>query len=222
MSVAFTTVDLVKRCSVEGCQGTHRARGMCATHYRHWQQKQPGRTCQAADCEIAAYARGMCFNHYSKHRRSADFEPLTTEQKFWAQVVKTNSCWNWTGTINSQTGYGYYCNNRVHRLAYEWSKGVIPAGMHIDHTCFNRTCVNPEHLRLVTQKQNNEHQRLRVNNKSGVRGVHKCGRTGKWVAAVGHEGRIIYLGRYRTIEEASAVVVAKRNELFTHNDLDRR
>lgn len=30
----------------------------------------------------------------------------------------------------------------------------IPAGMHLDHTCRNRGCVNPAHLEPVTQREN--------------------------------------------------------------------
>lgn len=62
--------------------------------------------------------------------------------------------------------------------------------------------------------------------KSGVRGVfpntgtHK-GTKKKWQAMVGHNGKKHYLGLFETIEEAEAAVVAKRNELHTHNDSDR-
>jgi hypothetical protein len=36
-----------------------------------------------------------------------------------------------------------------------------------------------------------------------------------------HNWKPIFLGYYNTPEEANEVVVAKRNELFTHNDADR-
>jgi hypothetical protein len=38
---------------------------------------------------------------------------------------------------------------------------------------------------------------------------------------VKHDGKRIYLNRFDTTPEAEAAVIAKRNELFTHNDLDR-
>ena len=41
-----------------------------------------------------------------------------------------------------------------HRVAYEAARGPIPDGMTVDHTCRNRRCVNPLHLRLLSNKVN--------------------------------------------------------------------
>ena len=43
---------------------------------------------------------------------------------------------------------------RPHRLAYELVKGPIPQGLHIDHLCRNRICVNPDHMEPVTLVEN--------------------------------------------------------------------
>jgi hypothetical protein len=42
----------------------------------------------------------------------------------------------------------------AHRIAYELFIGPIPNGLHIDHLCRNRGCVNPVHLEPVTQQEN--------------------------------------------------------------------
>lgn len=213
-------------CSVEDCAGRHVARGMCSRHYRRWQKTNSARTCSVNGCNEGHYARGWCFRHYDREHAKPDFKklpPKTTEERFWSYVEKTETCWNWAGS-KLKTGYGALGvegTKRVHRYAYELLVGPIPRGMHIDHTCFNRLCVNPDHLRAVTQKQNNEHQRLRANNTSGFRGVHFEKRLGKWIGTVGNRGKLHWCGAYDTPEQANEAVIAKRNEVFTHNDLDR-
>lgn len=148
-----------------------------------------------------------------------------TEVRFWSRLERTdNGCWNWTGTV-ARTGYGFFSIGRnsylVHRLAYEFAVGPIPAGMMVDHTCRNRRCVNPAHLRAVSNKQNQENAGLRRDNKSGVRGVSWNPRKQKWSAGVCHHGRRVHIGSYTSLADAEAAVIAKRNELFTHNDADR-
>jgi len=56
-------------------------------------------------------------------------------------------------------GYGqiYLSGDRkmAHRATYEYLVGEIPEGLHIDHLCGVRLCVNPDHLEPVTVLENN-------------------------------------------------------------------
>lgn len=67
-------------------------------------------------------------------------------------------CWLWGGSVAS-TGYGTMTvlgrTRMAHRASYEAYKGAIPVGLHIDHLCKVRCCVNPEHLEAVTVQVNN-------------------------------------------------------------------
>ena len=145
--------------------------------------------------------------------------------RLWSRVDKSGECWLWTGTC-SPKGYGYigvnYKKLLVHRFAWELLVGPIPDGMEIDHrpTC-PKCCVNPDHLRVVTHKQNQENRRGAMrNSKSGVRGVSWDKAKSLWNAEVQHDGKK-WQKYFHTLADAEAAVIAKRLELFTHNDLDR-
>ncbi len=152
-----------------------------------------------------------------------------SDERFWEKVQKTGTCWLWTGST-FQKGYGNFHPGVHHpgesHFAHVWSweamYGKKPEGMQLDHTCLVKRCVNPLHLRLVTNKQNCEHREGRMGGTSAHRGVSLHKKTGKWQARVGHNGQEYYRGLYPTEEEAAAAARAGRNELFTHNDLDRR
>jgi hypothetical protein len=70
---------------------------------------------------------------------------------------KETGCHEWTAQKKTQ-GYGRFCfeGKRVgaHRVAWQLANGPIPDGLQLHHKCGNKGCVNPDHLEMVTQKQN--------------------------------------------------------------------
>lgn len=146
----------------------------------------------------------------------------TAEERFWEKVDKSGECWLWTAYCN-QYGYGVlkYGGKKVkaHRLAFEWANGDIPEGLQADHRCHQRNCVRPDHLRLVTNAQNGQNRRgAQSNSTTGVRGVSWEKRAQKFRAQVGLSGKRHHVGYFDTPEEAEAAVIAKRREMFTHDD----
>jgi len=73
-----------------------------------------------------------------------------------------DGCWYWMGTLQTNQWkshwYGRFSvrmkNFLAHRVAYSMWVGPLVAGLVIDHVCHNPTCVNPDHLRQVTQAEN--------------------------------------------------------------------
>lgn len=78
-------------------------------------------------------------------------------------IPEPNSgCFLWLGStdekgyalINIKSPKGSWATTRAHRLAYEATQGLIPAGLVLDHKCRVRCCVNPAHLEPVTNAEN--------------------------------------------------------------------
>lgn len=151
---------------------------------------------------------------------------LSLEERFWSKVDKSGACWMWTATRNER-GYGkFWLEGRLqaaHRVSYEISIGPIREGKEIDHVCHVTGCVKPGHLRQVSSKENSENlDGAYSNSKSGVRGVYWSKKASKWVGAVRHNNERVHLGYFEVLAEAETAVKAKRLELFTHNDADRK
>lgn len=105
--------------------------------------------------------------HYKRWRNHGTTDRirnvLTPVERLMAKVQRSEGgCWLWTGSI-TRAGYGRIRGADAHdgrtvlahRLAYELLVGPIPQGLHLDHLCRVRRCVNPEHLEPVTLAENN-------------------------------------------------------------------
>jgi hypothetical protein len=70
-----------------------------------------------------------------------------------------SGCWLWLNALNPE-GYGVVGSEGkvwlAHRYSYVRAGKTIPEGLQLDHLCRVRSCVNPDHLEPVTNKENNE------------------------------------------------------------------
>lgn len=99
-----------------------------------------------------------------------DYETFKT--RVMSRVDKNpDGHWYWTGPLTAKNagsnsyGYGYQRefiedglnlgrHRPVHVVVYEMYYGTITEGYDVDHLCRVRHCVNPEHLEVVTHREN--------------------------------------------------------------------
>ena len=82
-------------------------------------------------------------------------EDFWSNVRFEDEVFQENGCMIWAGPGDRYGAFHRDGNqHRAHRWIYERLRGPITLGLQVDHLCRNTRCVNPDHMELVTGKEN--------------------------------------------------------------------
>lgn len=94
------------------------------------------------------------------------------KQRFEKYIEKTETCWKWTGGKDIKN-YGIFfykgktqLAHRTSLLIYERVKRLTP-GLQVLHSCRDKSCVNPDHLREGTHTDNCHDKRRDGTNLTG-------------------------------------------------------
>lgn len=167
-------------CTVDACGRFVEGHGLCNMHYQRmvkWgstdlrvRPPHVAAECSLPTCSDPASARGLCVIHYGRLRRKYGGDLTQNvrgrqviipphERVLARSVLDVDGCWTFTGRLN-QHGYATAWDNEqrrarpTHRLVYEALRGPVDPALDLDHLCYNRACVNPDHLDPVTRLDN--------------------------------------------------------------------
>ena len=177
----------MKKCTVEGCENKHKAKGYCGKHYAQFKRYgcilERTRFCANEIIEYDDYAEIVLYDKYGNEVNRALIDSEDVER-----------CKEYKWRINDN-GYvltdikGSTKKLRLHRFIMN-----CPEDMVVDHINHDRLNNRKSNLRVCTQQQN-------LMNKKCT-GITYDKNRSKWLARITIDNKQKYLGYYETKEEA--------------------
>ena len=109
---------------------------------------------------------------------------------------------------------GIFKHKYIHRLVAKTFLNEIDSKTIVDHIDTDRTNNCLTNLRFCNIQENSRNQKLKTNNKSGVKGVIFSKKMHKWQSYITHNKKRIHIGYYDSLEEAKTARQNKSRELF--------
>lgn len=97
--------------------------------------------------------------------------------------------------------YGYLVS-RIGRNAIKLHRLLLPGANIVDHINGDKSDNRKANLRSCTEKENARNRLPRDGSASGIVGVYRFKRTGKWYARIAVDGKRIFLGQFDNLEDA--------------------
>lgn len=149
--------------------------------------------------------------------RKGESLPLAERLKSKFIEGHISECWEWLGCI-SERGYGRMRENRrtrpAHEIVYEfYTNKTKPIGLEFDHLCYNRKCVNPNHLEFVTRQENCFRKRKALFCKNG----HPFDEENTEYCKKPRKGKVFYGRRCKKCHREEGVIYQRERRLRLKN-----
>lgn len=106
----------------------------------------------------------------------------------------------------------------MHRVVILMCYGFYGEGIDVDHINHVRNDNRLFNLRFVTRSENSKNQSLSSKSTTGVTGVSFLKARKKYIAQIGVNRKLIYLGMFETLEEAAAARAEANLKFNFHNN----
>lgn len=189
------------------------------------QRYYEGEICNVKGCKNKARSRGMCRRHYNQllsfnkvYERTLFDKNEIVEKNNYAEIVTYNEKNIVKGNVLidnkhiekiksykihiDSDGYATVSIGREKIHLTEFLFGRLEGNKIYSYKNKNTLDCREENILIVDRSELSKRSRIQKRNKTGVKGVHKNKRTGKYQVGIGHNGQYYHLGTFDTLRDA--------------------